>query len=198
MQNVQPTAAPSLTRQAVRLAIVLAVVLAGVLVSVPATATLPAATAATSVTAAIGVNAVIRENLAPWSWPVASPRSIQRPFEAPATQYSSGHRGIDITASRGTPIMAPATGTIYFSGRVVDRGVVTIAHEGGYLSSFEPVVSDLEAGQRVTAGQVVGAVDAGGHCNDDCLHFGVRLDGEYLSPLMMIGEVPRAVLLPLG
>ncbi len=192
MQNVQPTAAPSLTRQAVRLAIVLAVVLAGVLVSVPATATLPAATAAT------GVNAVIQENPAPWSWPVAFPRSIQRPFEAPATPYSSGHRGIDIAASVGTPVMAPATGTIYFSGRVVDRGVVTIAHEGGYLSSFEPVDSDLEEGQRVTAGQAIGAVDAGGHCNAACLHFGVRLDGEYLSPLMMIGEVPRAVLLPLG
>jgi murein DD-endopeptidase MepM/ murein hydrolase activator NlpD len=194
MQHVQPTAAPSLTRRAVRLAIVLAIVLAGVL----ATATLPTATAATSVTAATGVNAVIEEDQAPWSWPVAFPRSIQRPFEAPATPYSSGHRGIDITASFGTPVMAPATGTIYFSGRVVDRGVVTIAHDGGYLSSFEPVVSDLEAGQRVTAGQVIGAVDAGGHCNDACLHFGVRLDGEYLSPLMMIGEVPRAVLLPLG
>jgi murein DD-endopeptidase MepM/ murein hydrolase activator NlpD len=129
---------------------------------------------------------------------VAPPHSVTRPFEAPATAYSSGHRGIDIAAAQGTQVLAPAAGTVYFAGRVVDRAVLTIEHEGGYLSSFEPVVSDLDAGQTVRMGQMIGTVDSGGHCSGSCLHFGVRLGGEYLSPLMMIGEVPRAVLLPLG
>lgn len=128
---------------------------------------------------------------------MAPPQTILRPFEAPATPYSSGHRGIDIAASPGTAVLAPAADTVYFSRQVVDRGVVTIEHEGGYLSSFEPVVSDLAEGQRVTAGEEIAAVGTGGHCADACLHFGVRLAGEHLSPLMMIGEIPRAVLLPL-
>ena len=195
MQQVQPSGVFPRFRRAALSDLALALALAGILASVLATAASPSATAAT---AASAVTTVTEENQAPWSWPVAPPRSIQRPFEAPATPYSSGHRGIDIAVAQGTPVVAPANGTIYFSGRVVDRGVVTIEHEGGYLSSFEPVVSELEAGQRVTVGQVIGAVDTGGHCGDACLHFGVRLGGEYLSPLMMIGEVPRAVLLPLG
>lgn len=134
---------------------------------------------------------------AAWAWPIAPPRTVLRPFEAPATPYSAGHRGIDLAAIPGTTILAPAAGIVYFAGRVVDRDVITIEHEGGFLASFEPVLSELAAGDTVTAGQVIGTVDRGGHCANSCLHFGVRLDGEYLSPLMMLGGVPRAVLLPL-
>jgi len=36
------------------------------------------------------------------------------------------------------------------------------------------------------------------HCASACLHFGVRKDGGYLSPLALIGGIERAVLLPLG
>ena len=133
---------------------------------------------------------------AAWDWPLVAPHPVTRSFEAPATPYAAGHRGIDIAASTSSLALAPADGIVHFSGVVVDRPVVSIEHAGGYLSSFEPVESDLRAGTPVARGQPIGTVVAG-HCPTRCLHFGVRLDGEYVSPLLLLGEVERAVLLPM-
>lgn len=130
-----------------------------------------------------------------WSWPLAPPHAIARPFIAPSTPYAAGHRGIDITAAPGADVLAPAAGVVHFSGVVVDRPVLSIRHRGDLISSFEPVVSPLEAGEAVTGGQLVGMLEAG-HCATACLHFGVRLHGEYVSPLNYLGGVSRAVLLP--
>ena len=157
----------------------LALVLAFVVVGVPAS--FPAA-GATSERAA-------------WSWPLAPPHPIARPFIAPPTPYSAGHRGIDITAAPGADVLAPAAGFVHFSGVVVDRPVLSIRHPGGLISSFEPVISPFKVGDAVSRGQVVGALEAG-HCASACLHFGVRLHGEYVSPLNYLGGVARAVLLP--
>ena len=84
---------------------------------------------------------------------------------------------------------------MHFAGVVVDRPVLSISHEGGYLSSYEPVATTLRKGDPVARGDPIGTVERG-HCSTPCLHFGVRLGGEYVSPLLLIGEVPRAVLLP--
>lgn len=131
-----------------------------------------------------------------WLWPVAAPHPLVRTFVAPASEYGAGHRGIDIAATAGAPVLSPADGTVYFSGVVVDRSVLTISHPGGVLSSFEPVVSTVAVGAAVHRGEVVGSVATGGHCSGSCLHFGVRLHGEYVSPLKYLGGVERPVLLP--
>ena len=47
-------------------------------------------------------------------------------------------------------------------------------------------------------GAVIGTAGAGGHCSGSCVHVGVRVDGQYVSPLLFFGGVPPAVLLPLG
>jgi murein DD-endopeptidase MepM/ murein hydrolase activator NlpD len=130
-----------------------------------------------------------------WSWPVAPPHPIARPFVAPATEYGAGHRGIDIRAPAGSVVRAPADGVVHFAGFVVDRPVLSISHAGGVLSSFEPVDATVAAGDHVRRGQVVGVLLAG-HCSSSCLHLGARIDGEYVNPLLFLGEVPRAVLLP--
>jgi murein DD-endopeptidase MepM/ murein hydrolase activator NlpD len=78
---------------------------------------------------------------------------------------------------------------------VVDRPVLSIRHSGGLISSYEPVESTLARGGSVVRGQVIGTIVAG-HCASPCLHFGVRLDGEYVSPLLLLGGVPASVLLP--
>jgi len=131
---------------------------------------------------------------AAWAWPVASPHPVVRPYLAPLTRYSAGHRGIDVGAP-DTAVRAPADGTVHFAGTVVDRGVLSVAHAGGLLSSYEPVTTTLKAGDLVRRGDVIGTLQPG-HCSTPCLHFGVRRDGEYVSPLLFLGEVPRSVLLP--
>jgi murein DD-endopeptidase MepM/ murein hydrolase activator NlpD len=130
-----------------------------------------------------------------WSWPVGRPHALVRPFVAPATQYGSGHRGIDIRAPAGSVVRAPADGVVHFAGFVVDRPVLSISHAGGVLSSFEPVDATVAAGDHVRRGQVVGVLLAG-HCSSSCLHLGARIGGQYVNPLLFLGEVPRAVLLP--
>lgn len=130
-----------------------------------------------------------------WQWPVDPPRVIARTYLAPATPYGSGHRGIDIEAA-STLIYAPADGVVHFAGVVVDRPVLSLAHPGSILSSFEPVVSLYPAGTPVKRGDVIGSLEPG-HCTViTCLHFGVRVGGEYVSPLLFLGGVPRSVLLP--
>lgn len=132
-----------------------------------------------------------------WRLPVAPPATIISPFVAPVDDYSAGHRGVDLAVRAGDPVLAAADGVVSFAGRVVDRGVVSIAHGGGYVTSVEPVEPMVNAGAAVSRGQVIAVVGSGGHCDSGCLHVGVRLDGRYISPLAMLGAVPRAVLLPL-
>lgn len=93
------------------------------------------------------------------------------------------------------PVLAPADGVVSFAGVVVDRPVLSIRHAGGLVSSYEPVVTTLVAGDSVARGQQIGELQAG-HCAELCLHFGVRLDGAYISPLNYLGGIPWSVLLP--
>lgn len=129
-----------------------------------------------------------------WSWPVAAPHPVARQFVAPATPYAAGHRGIDIR-SPGTEVLAPADGVVSFAGVVVDRPVLSIRHAGGVVSSYEPVVASVAVGDAVSRGQPIGTL-LPGHCASLCLHFGVRVDGQYVSPLNFLGAIPRSVLLP--
>lgn len=131
---------------------------------------------------------------ADWLWPVDPPRAIVRPFVAPATPYSAGHRGVDIAAPDGV-VRAPASGVVRFAGVVVDRPVLSIDHGGGVISSFEPVVATVAAGDAVARGQPIGTVVAG-HCASACVHVGVRVDGQYVSPMAFFGDIPRSILLP--
>ena len=144
-----------------------------------------------------------------WRWPTGGVRIVLRTFTAPATRYAAGHRGIDIAVDGS--VLAPADGIVHFAGIVIDRPVLSIMHSGGYLSSYEPVTTSLHRGDTVHRGQVIGEVvpsslptdsdtvfpaDGGHQCVSDCLHFGVRVNGEYISPLVLVGDIPRSVLLP--
>ncbi|QYH35767.1 M23 family metallopeptidase [Salinibacterium sp. M195] len=131
----------------------------------------------------------------PWDWPVAPPHPIIRPYLAPETPYSAGHRGIDIDSGSSSDVRAPSDGIVHFAGTVVDRPVLSIRHPGGFITSYEPVTTTLARGDVVVRGEVVGQLQAG-HCARPCLHLGVRLDGEYVSPLIYLGGIPRAILLP--
>lgn len=103
---------------------------------------------------------------------------------------------MDIAAAMQAPVLAPADGVVAFSGTVVDRPLVTLDHGGGYVSTWEPVESPLSPGDVVEAGAVIGTLAGGGHSVPGTLHVGVRLDGQYVNPRPLFGEVPRAVLLP--
>jgi murein DD-endopeptidase MepM/ murein hydrolase activator NlpD len=129
----------------------------------------------------------------PWTWPV-DPVQVVVPYVAPAHAYGAGHRGIDVAADGD--VHAPADGVVAFSGRVVDRDVLTIDVGDGVVVTFEPVTSALPAGTPVRAGDLVAGVGSGGHSAPGTLHIGVRESGAYVNPLRYLDGVPRAILLP--
>jgi len=79
---------------------------------------------------------------------------------------------------------------------VVDRDERTIDHGRGLVTTLEPVSARVEVGTPVIRGEAVGELAVGGHAAPGALHFGVRYEGEYINPLVLLGGVPRAVLLP--
>jgi murein DD-endopeptidase MepM/ murein hydrolase activator NlpD len=132
----------------------------------------------------------------PWIWPVEGSFRLDRPFVAPVHDYGPAHRGIDILPSGSSAVTAPAGGIVAFSGVVAGRGIVTIDHGDGLVTTLEPVTSGLRPGIPVARGDTVGDLSLGGHADPGRLHFGVRWNGEYVNPLLLLDGVPRAILLP--
>lgn len=135
---------------------------------------------------------------AQWRWPLAGEPKILKAFDKPAEQWSAGHRGVDLAASVGNQVVAPNRGRITFRGVVVDRPVVVIDHGYGFKTSLEPVTSELSVGSWVESGAKLGTVSTGAHCSNRCIHWGVRLDGEYIDPALLIEDLRPSILLPLN
>ncbi|GAA4418784.1 hypothetical protein GCM10023148_17580 [Actinokineospora soli] len=123
---------------------------------------------------------------------------VVRPFHPPPGPYAAGHRGVDLAAVPGAPVLASADGVVVFVGRVVDRSVVSISHDGGLRTTYEPVEPSVGAGDRVRAGERIGVLVAGhrGCPGAACLHWGLRREGVYLDPLQALVAL-RVRLLPL-
>ncbi|MCL9666660.1 M23 family metallopeptidase [Curtobacterium albidum] len=132
----------------------------------------------------------------PWVWPTET-REVVRPFEAPADDYSAGHRGIDLASPLGASAVAVADGTVSFAGQVAGRAVVTIDHGEGLVSTLDSVDPSVTTGDTVRQGTLVGVVSVG-HCpaTDPCVHLGARVDGHYVDPLRFLSPAAWPVLLP--
>lgn len=133
--------------------------------------------------------------------PLTKPQ-LQRSFLQPSSDYSAGHRGVDYRAALGEPVLAGVAGRVWFAGKVVNRGIVTIRSAAGNLVEVEPVCPSVSAGEAVLAGAVIGKVcDADQnyrqHCESmRCLHFSYRTPNGYLSPVWVMGQLSPSRLLP--
>lgn len=143
---------------------------------------------------------------------------VLHPFEKPAQRWSAGHRGVDLAVPENDRrVYAPAPGKVVFSGTVVNRKVLVIAHPDGRRSTFEPMDETLPVGTTVAAGEAIGTVAApdsvGGtgerpyrRCTTVCLYWGVRQGGargdgsgktaEYINPMSLLGSKEPSILLP--
>lgn len=123
-------------------------------------------------------------------------------YRQPNSEYSAGHRGVDYQVSLNQTVLAPADGQVRFVGVVVDRPLLTLSHPGGEITEFEPLCTDLKVGDLVSRQDPIGWVcDAKPsyrkHCQDvRCLHFSLRKNDWYLSPLALIGGLNPSRLLP--
>jgi murein DD-endopeptidase MepM/ murein hydrolase activator NlpD len=139
---------------------------------------------------------VSNSHAAPWVWPTGS-RVVERPWEPPAGDYAAGHRGIDVLTELGTVAVAVDDGVVAFAGSVGGRGIVTIDHGTGLVSTLDSVTPTVAKDDVVAQGHVVGVV-AVGHCSASaaCLHLGARLDDRYVDPTPYLPAAEWPVLLP--
>jgi murein DD-endopeptidase MepM/ murein hydrolase activator NlpD len=129
--------------------------------------------------------------------PVAS-LHVVRAFEAPATPFGPGHRGVDLAVAPRAAVRAAGAGVVTFAGSVAGRGVVVIAHADGVRTEYEPLQVSVSSGARLTRGQVIGYVSGRhGDCAvSRCLHWGARRGDVYFDPLLLLHRVGPVRLLP--
>jgi murein DD-endopeptidase MepM/ murein hydrolase activator NlpD len=98
------------------------------------------------------------------------------------------HLGIDISAPAGTPILAAAKGRVTRSSWVVGYGLtIEIDHGFGFTTLYSHA-SELvvQAGDRVTRGQVIAKVGSTGTATAPNLHYEVKVDGIAQDPYRFI------------
>lgn len=95
------------------------------------------------------------------------------------------HKGIDIGASAGTPILATADGTVKNSGwNSGGYGNLVIIDHGNGVETYYGHCSKLYVtkGQKVSAGDKIAAVGSTGNSTGNHLHFEIRLNGKQVNP----------------
>ncbi|MEV6826606.1 M23 family metallopeptidase [Amycolatopsis sp. NPDC051102] len=134
------------------------------------------------------------------SWPLSPVPVVTKYFDAPETPFGTGHRGVDLAAVPDQDVLAADAGVVVFAGMVGGRPVLSVDHDGGLRTTYEPVAPKVAVGEQVYRGQVLGTVVAGhpGCPVAACLHWGVRRGEEYVDPLALTGEAGEYRLKPWG
>jgi hypothetical protein len=131
-----------------------------------------------------------------WVWPVSG--EVITPYRNGTDPYANGqHRGIDIAAPTGTPVVAAASGEVRFAGTAGSSGLtISIRTGDGYDTSYLHLSSlAVRAGAHVSEGDRIGAVGTTGTRSATAphLHFGVRDAGtrhDYHDPLAFLPPIP--------
>src|SRR5690348_6181946 len=140
-----------------------------------------------------------------WTWPVAGP--VLQPFSFdPAHPYAAGeHRGVDIGASAGEAVLAPAAGTVTFSGTAPASGrTITITTADGLAVTLTHLGSaSVTAGTTVAEGDAVATVGPSGDAEvaEPYLHLGIRVAAEaqgYRDPLAFLPARGAAPAVPIA
>jgi len=86
--------------------------------------------------------------------------------------------------------MASGPGTVSFAGPVAADGLfITIQHGGGISTTYSYLSQvDVSRGDRVAQGQSIGASGRGHPGEAPGLHFGAKLNGEYIDPRLLLGD----------
>jgi murein DD-endopeptidase MepM/ murein hydrolase activator NlpD len=118
-------------------------------------------------------------------WPVNG--RITSPFGYryhPILHFGRMHKGVDIAAPSGSPIVATADGQVIRAGWAGGYGrQVRLAHGGGIVTSYSHMSSiAASVGSIVRQGQVIGYVGSSGLSTGPHTHYEVLKDGVAVNP----------------
>ena len=121
-------------------------------------------------------------------WPLPGHTYISCHFGEVDAFGNAGHRGTDIPAPEGTPILAAHSGTVLISGWNDSYGNQVLLDNGAGLSTryAHMTATAVTAGETVTAGQVIGYVGSAGDSTGNHLHFEVMQGGVRVDPLSLV------------
>jgi murein DD-endopeptidase MepM/ murein hydrolase activator NlpD len=109
----------------------------------------------------------------------------RNPFGGPGYEF---HTGQDIEAPMGTPVIAGARGQVSFVGWQNGYGQLVVIDHGGGLSTRYGHLShiDVDLGQSVSRGQLLGKVGSTGRSTGPHLHYEVRINDQPVNPLQYL------------
>jgi murein DD-endopeptidase MepM/ murein hydrolase activator NlpD len=126
--------------------------------------------------------------IGPWfAWPLAvmHPGSPFGFRTDPVHGWTAFHAGVDFPQPTGTPIRAPANGTVVIAGPESGYGNCTVIDHGNALATLYGHQSAIivRPGDEVKRGEVIGYVGSTGKSTGPHLHFEVRVLGKPVNPL---------------
>lgn len=146
----------------------------------------------------------INRAFATWSEALADDLHFDRPAVGPFSsafglrrffnnQPRQPHAGLDIAAPEGTPITAPAAGTVIETGDYFFNGnTVFIDHGQGLITMYNHLSRiDVTDGTPVKRGQVIGAIGKTGRVTGAHLHWTVSLNNARVDPMLLLKASAR-------
>ena len=103
---------------------------------------------------------------------------------SPFTGQREFHKGLDIAARAGTPIIAPASGTVSFVGKKGPYGLMAVINHGhGIVTRYGHLkTSMVKAGDRVKRGDKIALIGNSGRSTGPHLHYEVNVNGIPVNP----------------
>ena len=108
----------------------------------------------------------------------------------PFTNKSDFHPGVDISAPRGSRVIATADGMVDFAGRNLGYGkLVELNHHFGVITRYGHLAEiNVKQGQQVRKGDIVGYVGQTGRATGPHVHYEIRLNGRALDPFRFLAD----------
>ena len=101
------------------------------------------------------------------------------------------HSGVDLAAPEESHERSDSEGDVIFAGTLPGYGkIVSIKHDDNFVSLYGHLSKiEVSAGDKISAGKVIGRVGHTGHATGPHLHFEWRKNGQALNPLAVFPEI---------